>query len=352
MNGKQRIRSSIEHRKTDRVPTHFEATEAAWENLYAYYDCRDPEWILRELEVDTRELSVPCRGLREMDLRRHRRSFSTRGLFGEIITYQYDGSEHNTVVSSHPLDGAESAQDIQSLFPSIDLDRFDYASIPRLLDQWEDEYAVIFGHWGPFQTATYLRSEELLYMDMLINPELAMALFEKMHQFEMEHYRRVLEAGQGRIDILRTHDDYGSQRGLLFSPELFDTFFAAHTRELVELAHWYGAFFQQHSCGAVAPLIDRFVSLGVDSLEPVQPVEGMDPESLGKRWSEHLCFCGGIDTQHLLPFGSRQEIEEEIRRYMDQLAIHGGYILYPSQAWESCVPPEHIRWFYQADRRL
>ena len=85
----------------------------------------------------------------------------------------------------------------------------------------------------------------------------------------MEYYKRCFEAAKGKIDILRPHDDYGTQISLLFSIDMWKEFFEENTRKLVNLAHSYGAFYQQHSCGAIGPLIPYLIDCGVDALEPI-----------------------------------------------------------------------------------
>lgn len=84
----------------------------------------------------------------------------------------------------------------------------------------------------------------------------------------------------------------------------------------------------------------HLLDCGVDSLEPLQPVESMEPDGLYKEFGEKLTFCGGINTQHLLPFGTEEEVKSEVKCYIDTLGQNNGHILNPSQAWESCVPIE------------
>jgi uroporphyrinogen decarboxylase len=156
----------------------------------------------------------------------------------------------------------------------------------------------------------------------------------------------------GSIDILRTHDDYGTQISLLFGKDMWRQFFAKNTRKLVELAHKRNALFQQHSCGAIEPLIEGFISCGVDILEPLQKVKGLEPENLQNKYGGRIAFHGGIDTQGVLPNGTPEEVREETRRYINALGKSGGYILMASQSFENDVPTANIEAVYETDRTV
>lgn len=350
MTSRERVRNTMEHKETDRVPAWFEATDYIWDSLVSYLGLESREALLNYLAIDIRDVNPRYIGPERVVEKLPGKDYRKEGLFGQIIEYRWSGVEYNTMVVMHPLTDAKSPSDVEHLVQWPGPDWYDYEGVRDQLDQAEDR-ATIVGHWGPFQTSTYLYPEDKLYMAMALDPDFCHALFDRMHRFQMEHYERILQVGEGRIDILRTHDDYGTQRGLLFSGEMWDHYFKKHTRELAQLAHAYGAFFQQHSCGAVADIIPRLIECGVDSLEPVQPVEGMEPEKLAGAYGSRLCFCGGIDTQDLLPYGTLEEVRKEIARYIRAFHGPGGYILYPSQAWESCVPLETIVDFYRLELR-
>lgn len=189
-------------------------------------------------------------------------------------------------------------------------------------------------------------------MLMLDEPDTAKRILERMNEFEMEYYRRIFEAGEGRVDVLRPHDDYGTQISLLFSVDMWREFYRENTIKLADLAHKYGAFYQQHSCGAVAPLIPEFIACGVDALEPVQKVQGLEVERLAKLYKDKILFHGGIDTQGLLPYGKPEEVRAEVRKFIDLLGKDGGYMLMASQGFEGDVPIENIEAVYMTDRSI
>lgn len=351
MTGKERVRNAYLHKPVDRVPSWFESTEYVKDNLLQYYNLTDYNALLEKFQIDIREIEPIFIGPKRKRVELEGANYNIEGFFGEIKEFRWNEIEYNDMIIDYPLKDAAAPEDIDTMIEWPKAEWFDYESIKYQLDEY-GEYAAIFGHWGPFQSATSIYPEERMYLDMALNPDFCHALFNKMHEFELMHYENILKAGEGRIDILRPHDDYGAQRGMLFSISMWKEFFAEHTRELADLAHSYGAFYQQHSCGAVHDLIPELITCGVDGLEPIQPVKDMEPEKLYSEFGGQICFIGGIDTQDLLPNGSIEDVKKEVKRYLNSFhAIDGGYILYPSQAWESCVPLENIEAFHAVDRK-
>ena len=198
--------------------------------------------------------------------------------------------------------------------------------------------------------ATFLIEMDRLFVLMVEEPETAQRIFDRMVEFELAYYERCLQAGGGKVDILRPHDDYGTQISMLFSLEMWRQFFKENTKKLVELAHRYGAFYQQHSCGAVGPIIPELIECGVDSLEPLQKVVGLEPETLAGKYAGRIAFHGGVDTQSVLRYGTPHQVREETEKYIRLLGGKGGYILMASQAFEGDVPVENIEALYSVRR--
>ena len=106
-----------------------------------------------------------------------------------------------------------------------------------------------------------------------------------------------------------------------------------------------------HSCGNVIPLLDDFIENGVDILNPVQVSAIGNTFELKKRFGDKLVFWGGIDTQHVLPHGSVQEVEEEVQKRIRDLAPGGGYVVASVHAIQPDVPPENIIAMADATRK-
>ena len=189
-------------------------------------------------------------------------------------------------------------------------------------------------------------------MLMLDEPEVAQRILDKMVAFELEYYRRILEAGNGRIDLLRPPRRLTALRFPFCSVWRCGDNFSVKTQKTGRLSPRIRSLLQQHSCGAIRPLIPELISCGVDVLEPIQKVQGLEPESLQEEFGGKITFHGGIDTQGLLPYGTPEQVRTETRRFIETLGQNGGYILMASQAFEGDVPIENIEAVYETERKV
>jgi uroporphyrinogen decarboxylase len=178
---------------------------------------------------------------------------------------------------------------------------------------------------------------------MATQPEMAHWLMDHLTDFYLDFFDRMLTAAKGQIDILRTADDLGTQRGLFFGPEMFRTFIKPRLKKLTDMTHSHGVKFLFHSCGAIQPLIDDLIEIGIDILDPLQAAaDGMDPKTLKEAFGDRICLHGGICTQYLLPKGTPDEVRGEVRRRIAVLGPGGGYVVAPCHVLQTDVPTANI----------
>jgi uroporphyrinogen decarboxylase len=182
-------------------------------------------------------------------------------------------------------------------------------------------------------------------------PEWLHFLCRKFADFYCEDYARAAEATGGRIDLYLLLTDLGGQNGPLISLATFREFIAPYLKQMFDCIHRLGAKVLFHSCGQIRAFIPELIALGVDILNPIQPIgPTMAPESLKAEFGGQLCFHGGIDTQGLLPNGTPEAIRKEVRRYCETLGRGGGYIVAPAHNFHPDVPPENIQAVYQVEQ--
>ncbi|MBC8507917.1 MAG: hypothetical protein H8D34_23870 [Chloroflexi bacterium] len=190
-----------------------------------------------------------------------------------------------------------------------------------------------------------------LLCDMIISPSMAEYIIDRYTDFYVDYYSAMFEATQGRIDILRIADDFGTQIGSLISMELFSKFIKPKVKKLVDMAHAYGVKVMFHSCGSVIDYIDELIEVGVDILDPIQTqAERMDPAYIKQRFGEKICLHGSLDTQYTLPKGSVEEVIEEVKDRISVLGPGGGFIIAPSHTLQPDVPIQNIEAIYRTAR--
>ena len=123
--------------------------------------------------------------------------------------------------------------------------------------------------------------------------------------------------------------DFGTQTSQFCSVELFKDLWAPSYTRINDWIHsntTWKTF--KHTCGAIRPLIESFIECGFDVLNPVQiGATGMDPAVLKRDYGERIVFWGGgVDTQTTLPFGTPDEVRDEVRRNIDTFLPGGGFV--------------------------
>ncbi|MEM2739908.1 MAG: uroporphyrinogen decarboxylase family protein [Candidatus Bathyarchaeia archaeon] len=162
-------------------------------------------------------------------------------------------------------------------------------------------------------------------------------VLDGLQKIRLRQAKLLCEAG---VDVVYDGDDVGMQRGMMISPGVWRRLLKPRYRELADLCHRYGVFFNFHSDGWIEPIIPDLIEIGVDILNPVQP-ECMDPVKLKQIYGDKLCFDGTIGVQSTLPFGSAEDVAEGV---VDRIARLGptGLILGPTHSIQPDTPIENI----------
>ncbi len=348
MTSKERVRAVMMKQKPDRTPAALQAVDVVNKKLLKHYGFTEMEELYQKFEIDIRYVGPKYIGPKLKEYTDDKGQKVKENYWGFEATIHETEHDSYPTTTYYPLNGVETMEDLDK-YTYPDPDWFDYSVLKEQCAKHADK-ALVIGHPGPFQMVTNLIDMEQFFILMIEEPEVAKAILDRMVNFELEHYRRTFEAAEGKIDILRTHDDYGTQISMLFSVDMWKEYFKENTKKLVDLAHEYGAFFMQHSCGAVAPVIPELIECGVDALEPVQKVVGLEIDNLARDYKGKIAFHGGVDTQWLLPTGTAEEVREQTQYIIDTLGKDGGYILMSSQCLEVDVPIENIEAIYSAKR--
>jgi uroporphyrinogen decarboxylase len=190
-----------------------------------------------------------------------------------------------------------------------------------------------------FERAWALRGFERLLLDVADDLSGVEAFCDAIIAEQIRVAERFVSLG---IDVARTGDDWGGQQGMLFAPQVWRRLIRPRLQAVWQVYQAHGIPIIHHSCGDIRPILGDLVDLGLDVLHPVQP-EAMPLEEIAQRYGSHLSFYGGISEQKVLPFGTPEDITAEVRRCVDLLGKHGGYIIAPSQAIMSDVPPANVR---------
>ncbi|MDW8321170.1 MAG: uroporphyrinogen decarboxylase family protein [Armatimonadota bacterium] len=145
-------------------------------------------------------------------------------------------------------------------------------------------------------------------------------------------------------------DDIAYKNGLLFSPAFLRRTFIPMLKRCIEPLHEAGIKVIFHSDGNLWQIMDDLLDAGIDGLNPLEPIAGMELETLKKRYGDRLVLVGGIDCSQLLPLGAPDDIRREVERAMQVAAPGGGFFIGSSSEINPATPLENVLAFYEACR--
>ena len=201
-------------------------------------------------------------------------------------------------------------------------------------------------HLALFERLHAVRGMMEVFTDFYAHPREVQRLMDAIAEYVL-----VLIRGWGELgaDAVFLTDDWGSQTGLMISPEMWRRLFKPHYAAMFAECHRYGMDVIFHSCGNVLGIVGDLIEIGLDVLDPVQP-GAMDMEDLVRRYGGQVSFCGAVDLQQLLCRGSPQQVRDEVRRIMDLLGrpFGGGYLVSPANVLTPEIPFANLEALFEA----
>ena len=181
---------------------------------------------------------------------------------------------------------------------------------------------------------------------LLTEPEYTNDVLYVTAKNSVENLKLYLQAVKDHIDVVvLSTSDFGTQRTEMFAPEIWKEQFMDKYKMVTDCLHERSkakAFI--HSCGSIYHIIPYIIEAGVDALNPVQTTaDNMRPEKLKAEFGDKITFWGGgIDTQHILPFGSAEEVAAETKKNLDIFAPGGGFVFNTIHAIQADVPAKNL----------
>jgi uroporphyrinogen decarboxylase len=216
----------------------------------------------------------------------------------------------------------------------------------------DNEYGVIgdFAWETWYERAWKLRGMEQFYMDMALNRDFVHALLDKTLGLHLEFLDHVLSACGDYLDVVIQGGDLAGQKTTLMSPADYKEFIKPRQAKAIEfIQKKTKAKIFYHCCGAVASLIPDFIDLGIDILNPVQVrAHGMDAKTLKDKFGDKIAFWGGVDSQQVLPNGTAEDVEAEVRDLIRGMGHGGGLVVCAVHNIQADVPPENVLALYDS----
>ncbi|HOQ81756.1 MAG TPA: uroporphyrinogen decarboxylase family protein [bacterium] len=323
MTHRERVVSTVKGKQVDRVPADYYGTPEATKKYIDQLNLRNEFELIQFLDTDViRAVAGPGKV-----------KFSRENSFMKNV---------QTIQEVRKL-----SQDI----PPLD-DLIDNTPIIETRKAHPDYAIMTYGPGSIFLGANSFFGYETSLMHHATRPDLIMELINCSVEYAFAVIDKLYRDVGDAVDIVSLEDDFGTQTSLYISYEMFLKFYKPAFSKVISHLKKYGYLVQFHSCGAVFQLIDDFIEMGVDILDPVQvSAKGMDIETLAMKYKDKICFHGGTDTQKLLPYGTPDEVKKQVRKI---ICLFEGTRIFvcPSQNFLPDIPIENLLAMYQTPRNF
>jgi uroporphyrinogen decarboxylase len=368
MTARERVLTSLDHREPDRVPIIIGTSNTTSIKLTAYQRLQkllgfedQIEFIYNWPELGT---VLPSEAILE------RLHGDARGVLDKYPQWVYERNQarppHDPFIDDwgsgqkevapgqwfpgiHPMREATTLEEIEA-YPWPDMD--DPTRVAHVKEEarklaQQDQYAIIGTPWllFPLERAFAMQGMDKIVLNLGRRPEFAVALLEKITSLCKTLMGHFLEEAGDNLDMIKIGDDLGTQTSLIMSPKMYRQYLKPiHADYISFIKERTKAKVFFHTDGDVFDLIPDFIEIGVDILNPIQTSAGKmsNLPEIKARFGDKLTFCGAVDTHHILPMGSPQEVREEVKRVIDIMAPGGGYMLASVHTIMDDVPPENI----------
>lgn len=357
MTSKKRFLTVCEHKDPDHIPINYMALGDTDKKVREFYKAESEKELLDRLGCDFYYLSVRDISQNEtsMPIYKGPKLYYTETErtcpFGiRFLRKAYGCKFDADEAIKGPLENATSPRDIlEYTWPKAE-----WFNLEPLIAECEEfsDRVIIGGFWSGILGDCYrMHGFSNFLLNLAMKPELIKTLVNRMTDFYLEINDKLFSLLKGKMDIYFFGNDYGSQNGLLFSEDMWLEFFYENTNKLADIAHNYGLKVMMHSCGSISDLIDHLINSGVDILDPVQTTAAnMEPRMLKERFGDRIVFHGAIDTQHILPIETPENVYNHAVQTIDALGENGGYIFASCNSLQGDTPVENIDAMYRAAR--
>lgn len=324
LTSKERIKRVLQRQQPDRVP-HFEWLIDRKVRRAILPDCADPNLFAVRMGqdaviVDPNFKSTPLPGDRYL---------SEWGYIG-----QRTQEEHGIEVES-PI---KSMADFERYAPPDPYAPGRYDAVENALATYGDRYAVIVHLNDVFSIPRTLMGMEALLMAVALESELVQALVDMSVEINLKMAKEVAARG---AEFVYTGDDLAWTKGPLMSPRHFRELLYPGLCRVMRGFKELGLYVIKHTDGNLWPIIDMLVDSGIDCLDPIDPIAGMNLGAVKAQYGHRIALKGNVDCASLMSFGTPEETAEATKTALRQGMPGGGYILSSSNSIHSGVKPEN-----------
>lgn len=383
MNSRERVNSALNHKEPDKIPLDLGGNQSgihikAYKRLLDYLGIEDKniqtydfvqqlaapcEELLVRFKIDTRYIR-PFGGMVKIDDFKPQYEDKYVGVYDQFGCFWGNDAKkdlddilyYDPVI--HPFEDFKTVQDIESYDWPNGIDKSPFIGLRGYAKNLREktEYALITPPTGcVYEYTTFLFGFTKVLRYLRTKPELIVAAMEGLLKYWIDYNITFLNEVGEFLDVVCINGDLAEQAGPIMNLKIYEEMIKPIEKRLSEKIHKLADIkINYHCCGSIPLFIPHFIEIKYDAVNPVQiSAYDMEPCSLKKRFGNIITFWGGMcNTQDTLPFGTPEQIREEVRRNFECFKPGGGYIAANVHNITAEVPPENIVAMFDAANRF
>lgn len=335
MTRRERLLTVFNRGIPDRVPIGFDAWEGTRQRIYDYYGVDNSFDLYKKTGVDAfalwhwpasepKYIGEPRPHIKRQDI--------TVGVWGsipEVFHPMENDYENYRWPTSNDLDFSNIKADM------LDAHAHDMVSIATHISIGLNHHIRVRGY------------EKALFDVM--DDEFMEDYIAHVREYFIDYLTTLFKAADGTIDIMRCDEDAGGNDTLMINPITWRKWYKPLWTELFDICHQNGSKVWLHSCGYCRSILEDFIEMGADVLDPIPPyVKDSNPLDMKQQYGSRICLHGGVNHIDAMVYGNPQIVREEVKLRMEQMKPGGAYICGPSQVLTDQIPLENIIAFFDA----
>jgi uroporphyrinogen decarboxylase len=374
MNSRDRVLTSLNHYEPDRIPFDLGGTTVTGIHVKAYQKLRDllglpirepsvfyhdiqlvdiDEDLADHLKIDCQCVTTNSWGFIKPDISFHGEEKTYTNEWG--LKWRWDKHGNSIfMLDDYPLKNADRLSDIKKFNWPSPLAKHHFSGFKEKAKAAHDKgKTVIFPYGicvGPNEMHAWLRGLPKYFLDLKTNPEMTTVLMDIILDIKIAHYEQALKEAGEYIDIVMEADDFSHREQQLLTTDLYRQWVKPRHKKLFEFIKSQASVkIFLHCDGPVTPVIQDFIDVGVDIINPVDHSEiGMDIPRIKREYGKEISFWGGGVNREILMSGQPNEVRDDVKRNIDILAPGGGFIFSTIHNIWANTPPENIMAMWEA----
>ena len=240
-----------------------------------------------------------------------------------------------------PLEGPiHNMKELEAYTPPDPYKEGRFKKLKEMLTRYGKEKAIILHMNDIWSIPSRLMAYEDFLCNILEEPEFIKNLVKMTVDAQILIAQEAAKTG---CKFIFTGDDVADSNGPTISPIIYEELFYPELKRIIGTYKDLGFFVLKHCDGYLMPLLDFYLNAGIDLLDPIDPIAGMNLKYIKDNYGERIAIKGNVNCATTLVFGTVDDTVAETKHCIDVAKGKTGYICSSSNSIHSSVNPANYK---------